>query len=219
MRVSDLLYVRVMRAVLWQHEGMERLVALVRNKQRFYELSVSDFWQRWYDDFLNIDTANDWGLALWADILDVPFTSVFAAQPSKTAFGFSTERKNFTAPTNYGSRDGSTAGLTLEQKRTLIRTRYFILTSSPTLDAINAHLAAYYSLPGLPTYVSDGLDMTMQYTFSREIDGPLRFLIDTMDLLPRPSTVEMSYREITKTALGFGLLRQNFTAPTNYGAI
>lgn len=214
--IKDLFKADLHKAILWQYEQSPNLKALIEYKQRFYDEAVSGFWQKWYDEFYNIDTAENWGLNVWAQILNVELSKEFEPH-EKVAFGFGQNRMNFNRG-NFGSREGGLVHLTVEQKRTLIRTRYFSLTQAPTLDNINAHLAKYYSRGESKVYVVDHQDMTyITYTFFYKIDGALRFLIDEMDLLPRPSTVKVRVREVGKLAFGFGEERANFATPSNFG--
>lgn len=60
---SDLL-----RALLWQYEEAENLKALARHKLDWFERATVSFWQNWYNDVFNIDTATDFGLGIWARI-------------------------------------------------------------------------------------------------------------------------------------------------------
>src|SRR5690625_1107817 len=216
--VYELIRANLHRAILWQHEKSPNLIALIKNKQRFHDESVAEFWQRWYDEFYNIDTAKGWGLNVWAQILNVQLSKEFEPH-EKTAFGFGRNRMNFNRG-NFGARDGGLVHLTTEQKRTLLRTRYFSLTKAPTLDNINEHLAKYYSKGESRDYVVDHQDMTfITNTNNYKVDGALRFLIEEMDLLPRPSTVQIRIRELGKMSFGFSKERQNFAPPSNFGII
>ena len=44
--------------ILWQYDNAPNFNALIAMKQNFYDYAVSDFWERWIVDVLNIQTAN-----------------------------------------------------------------------------------------------------------------------------------------------------------------
>ncbi|WP_205516651.1 DUF2612 domain-containing protein, partial [Morganella morganii] len=41
----------------WQYEGADNLKALARFKSDWFERTTVSFWQNWYRDVFNIDTA------------------------------------------------------------------------------------------------------------------------------------------------------------------
>lgn len=215
-----LIDVRLRDAILWQYEQAKRLIGLVDLMQAGYDVTTEQFWGDWYRDVFNIDTANDFGLSVWAKILGVKTVISFDPQPAKNAFGFGVERKNFSAPTGFGSRSGGQVGLTLEQKRLVVRLRYFQLTHRPTLDNINALLKTYLWKGDNKVFVSDPQDMSIiMYTFMYQPDGGLMFLLQNMDVLPRPAGVKTGVKIVGKTSFGFGVNRANFVVPSNFGNI
>lgn len=81
---SDLL-----KAILWQYEDAANLKALAKYKADYFEQSTIQFWRDWYRDVFNIDTANEFGLNIWARILDVPLgIDVPPSDKTKIGFGF-----------------------------------------------------------------------------------------------------------------------------------
>ena len=81
---SDLL-----KAILWQYEDAENLKKLASFKASHFEKSMVSFWQNWYRDVFNIDTANDFGLSIWSRILDVPLgIDIPPSDKNKIGFGF-----------------------------------------------------------------------------------------------------------------------------------
>lgn len=214
------LSVDLKRAIIWQYEKSEKLKALVEAQNNAHHELVQGFWERWERDVFNIDTANAFGLSIWARILDVNLSVQFAPQPDKVAFGVGPNRRNFAPPSGFGSREGGSVELTTEQARMVIRARYFSLTERPTLTNINEFLRRYFWRGDSKVYVTDPLDMSfVLYTFSYTPDGELAFLIDNMDFLPRPSTVGSSYRIVGKMSWGVGPNRRNFAPPSNFGVL
>lgn len=214
------LHANLLRAILWQYEKADNLKAIVAAQERAHNELVAEFWQRWYDDVFDIDTATPFGLGVWARVLDVNLAVEFEPQPDKVAFGFGVNRRNFAPPTGFGARDGGSVGLTAEQARLLIRARYFALTEAPTVTNINRFLQRYFWHGDARVYVDDPQDMSYAiYTFNYTPGGDLAFLLDNTDVLPRPSAVGVSYRIIGKMSWGVGPHRRNFAPPTNFGVV
>ncbi|MDC9591885.1 DUF2612 domain-containing protein, partial [Xenorhabdus sp. XENO-10] len=108
--------------------------------------------------------------------------------------------------------------LTAEQKRLIIRMRYFNLTQSPTVTNINLFLERFFWRNESKVFVLDPLDMTyLYYVFNFNPDEHLRVLLENFDLMPRPSGVGVKYRIVTKQAFGFGKKHTNFLN-SNFGA-
>ncbi|HAT1513852.1 TPA: DUF2612 domain-containing protein, partial [Morganella morganii] len=120
-------------------------------------------------------------------------------------------RANFRRNADY------TLWLTPEQKRLIIRMRYFNLTQSPTVTNINEFLQRFFWNGDSKVFVLDPLDMTyMYYVFMFNPDERLRVLLENFDLMPRPSGVGVRYRVVAKIAFGTGKYRKNFLK-SNFG--
>lgn len=137
--------VNLLAAILWQYEDAEKLKALAYAKQAWTTKFQTEFWNNWYRDVFNIDTANEFGLSIWARILNVKL-GVAVAPQNKVAFGFGAKHRNFTRPSNFGVDFDRTQSLSLEQQRLVIRLRYFQLTSRGTVPEINRFMAELLSL-------------------------------------------------------------------------
>ncbi|MFN6885292.1 DUF2612 domain-containing protein, partial [Proteus mirabilis] len=154
---SDLL-----QAILWQYENADKLKSLAHFKADYFHQSTVLFWQNWYRDIFNIDTANDFGLAVWGRILDVPLgIDISPSEKTKIGFGFGKKKANFNA--NFRRNTDYTLSLTLDQKRMLIRMRYFNLTQSPTVTNINQFLKRFFWRGESKVFVLDPFDMTYMY--------------------------------------------------------
>lgn len=202
---SDLL-----RAVLWQYEEAGNIQALARYKAAWFEHHNSEFWRQWYADVFNIDTANDFGLSVWAKILNIPLgIDVPPSDIKKTGFGFGKSKANFAS--NFRRNNDYTLTLTTEQKRLLIRMRYFNITTRPSVTNINEFMRKYFGNKSGSVFVLDPLDMTyVIYVFNYNPDERLRLLLDNFDMLPRPSGVGVKYRIVTRPTYGFGEEHLNF---------
>lgn len=221
MRKYDIdLAVDVSEAILWQYNNAPNLISLVNKIQEYYDKANVKFWQDWHRDVFDVDTANAFGLEVWSRILGIESGVAFEPQKDKIAFGFGKNRKRFGLKSNFGSRSGGFTGFTLEQKRLLIKARVFELTQSPTLTNINRWLKQNLWEGESKVYVSDPMNMkTAIYTFLYQPNGFVMFMLDNIDFLPRPSTVNVEYRIIGKDAFGFGRNRKNFNKPSNFGVL
>lgn len=58
------------RVILWQYDN-SNLVGFVQLLADFLNQSTKQFWEDWQRDVVNINTANDFGLAVWGKILGI----------------------------------------------------------------------------------------------------------------------------------------------------
>lgn len=208
--------VDLMRALLWQYNDAARLEALVRQKQEWYDANQSAFWNDWVADVFDLRTANDFGLSVWAIILDIPLVVASAVDPvDKPIWGFGQYRENFT---NGNFAAISSSALTTEQKRLVLRLRYFQLVNDGAVTEINAFFA-YLFAPLGPAYVKDGYDMRARYVFEFPMSSALEVVLTEFDLLPRPAGVKVDYVILGDAdGWGFGRYHENFTNGNFYHA-
>ena len=208
--------VDLMRALLWQYNDAARLEALVRQKQEWYNANQSAFWTNWVADVFDLRTANDFGLSVWAIILDIPLVVASAVDPAdKPIWGFDQYRENFN---NGNFASISSSALTTEQKRLVLRLRYFQLVNDGAVPEINAFFA-YLFAPLGPAYVKDGYAMTARYVFEFPLSSALEVVLTEFDLLPRPAGVKVDFVIIGDAdGWGFGRYHENFTNGNFYHA-
>lgn len=208
--------VDLMRALLWQYNDAARLEALVRQKQAWYNANQSAFWSDWVADVFDLRTANDFGLSVWAIILDIPLVVASAVDPvDKPIWGFGQYRENFT---NGNFASISSSALSTEQKRLVLRLRYFQLVNDGAVTEINAFFA-YLFAPLGPAYVKDGYDMRARYVFELPMPSALEVVLTEFDLLPRPAGVKVDYVILGDAdGWGFGRYHENFTNGNFYHA-
>ncbi|UVE47620.1 DUF2612 domain-containing protein [Pseudomonas chlororaphis] len=198
-----------MRALLWQHDNAEKLKSLITLKQQWYELNHCQFWSNWYRDVFDPRTANDFGLGVWARILNISLGVEVPSSRNKAAFGFGTHHKNFENG-NFARAYTSEQSLTIDQKRLVVRLRYFQLTSRGTVPEINDFLKELFGDHGL-VWVHDSLDMTYAtYFFGFQPDSQLSFITELYDLFPRPAGVGVRFIVQPRDAFGFGVNNLNF---------
>jgi hypothetical protein len=212
MRIQSLNFsVDLLRALLWQYNDALKLQSILESKSAWYNVEYSEFWTDWYRDVFDLRTANDFGLSVWAVILNIPLTITSGNLPSNNLWGFGPFRKNF----NRGNFAPSTSGikLTTLQKRLVLQLRYFQLVTRGAIPEINAFLNYVFEPLG-QVYALDGLDMTMNYVFTFAPPSQLRFVLETFDVLPRPAGVEVNYVVLVRDSFGFGPFHRNFERGT-----
>lgn len=212
--------VDLLQTILWQYDESSNLVSLINSKQNWYNANQMQFWADWYNNVFNIVTANEFGLSVWAYILNVPFYVLNKPEPNdKPLWGFNAIVGSW--PTlentylNFGNSNFSTRGqiitLTLEEERFLLRLRYFQLYTRGNVEVSGVPLPTNQPISGINNflqyllatsnieytgqiYVTDGLDMTMTYVFTEPGFPPfLLEAIQEFDIFPRPAGVELNY--------------------------
>lgn len=198
--------VNLLRALLWQYNEAERLEALLRAKQAWYDENQTAFWTDWERDVFNLQTASDFGLMVWAVILGVPLSVAPSDDPDKPMWGFAADDENFE---NGNFAASGNIILTTEQRRLALRLRYYQLTTRHSVPQANAILYNVFG-PGWG-YVTDSLAMQIRYVFLVPLGPNLEFVLNEYDLLPRPAGVGADYVVLSEVAgWGFGVYRENF---------
>lgn len=183
------LNVNLLRSILWQYENAEGLKALVIGQQEWINENHTDFWNDWIRDVFNLKTANEFGLAVWSRILNVPLT-IEREENLDDVFGFGAEHENFNNG-GFGTAAGAIDNVSVDQARKMLLSRYLTLTCAPTAPNINMILEVLFGEGA--AYVVDSLDMRYTYTFNGELDYRARELIKNVDFLPKPSAVGVDF--------------------------
>lgn len=216
--------VDLLQCLIWMYDKATNLKSLVTQKQEWYDVNQSQFWQNWYNNVFNLLTADKFGLCVWSYILYVPLYLNFIPEPEdKPIWGFNEYTPSFpnllNSYFNFGNGNFSTIGtelyLTEEEQRFLLRLRYFQLTTRGDVTDINWFLNYLIQTSDInysgTLYMLDGLDMSITYVFSSP-DFPTNLLqvLKDLDVLPRPAGVKIKYAINEGTAWGFGIYNQNF---------
>lgn len=114
----------------------------------------------------------------------------------------------------FGYLGSSSIGLTTEQKRLVLRLRYFQLISRGTVPETNRFLKMLFADEG-PVYMLDANDMTFAlYVFTFTPNSQLQFILEKYDLLPRPAGIGVQYIVVTRPVWGLGEYNKNFNHGT-----
>lgn len=207
--------VRLMRALLWQYDKAENLQAILQSNQDWYDANQETFWKDWIKNVYDLQTANEFGLSVWAIILQIPIVVSLAPAPvGQLAWGFGQYNKNFENG-NFKLSAGGAQVLSPEQARLVLQLRYFQLQSSGTIPETNRFLR--YIFGEFPithqsrAWLEEGPDpMTLVYVFAFLPSSQLQFVLENYDILPRPAGVGASYEIRVPASWGFDEFHQNF---------
>lgn len=199
--------VNLLQAILWQYNEAERLQSLLQQKNDWYIDNQTEFWTDWYNDVFNLQTANDFGLTVWAIILGIPLTITNPVIEAGDKWGFGAFRFNFTNGNFAQVQNG--INLPTEQRRLILRLRYFQLITRGAIPEINQFLKFAFADFG-NVYVLDGLNMTMTYVFTFAPPSQLFEVLQDLDVLPRPAGVGINFVITTRETFGFGEFHKNF---------
>lgn len=197
--------VDLLRAILWQYNDAERLQSLLTRKSEWYSEHHQEFWTDWVRGVFDLTTANDFGLSVWGIILDIPLSFGLPSSGARPVFGFGVFNQNFNNG-NFGRDAAGVAGLTIDQKRLVLRLRYYQLVSDGTVPHTNYVLQQVFGMG----YVLDPEDMTATYVFPTALGSGVLAVLQEFDLLPRPAGVEINILIDPGNVFGFDPYYQNF---------
>ena len=196
------------KAILWEYNDAEKLQSLINQKQSWYNENLTEFWENWYNDVFNVETANDFGLRVWSIILNVSFSIEQEERTDNHIWGFGSYHKNFRDKANFNVEMDNDLELTTEQKRLIIKLRFAQIVSRGTIPEINKALRAIF---GYNVYAVDTYDMSTTYiVLTEQPDSSVQYILDKYDLIPRPAGVGIGTRVVTGREFGFGSFHNNF---------
>lgn len=201
--------VNLMKALLWQYNEAEALQSILQQKQDWYNVNHQQFWFNWVYDVFNLPTANDFGCNVWSIILGLPLFVNIPPDPDKPTFGFDLAEYGNFDNSNFTDTNGTLFLLPLALKRIALQLRYFQLTTSGTVPEINRFMKFLFGSMG-SVYLEDGHDMTQTYIFNFPVTADLAFVLNNLDILPRPAGVGSSWIDATEPFFGFDSAHPNF---------
>ena len=128
----------------------------------FAKDNIAGFWQGWYDNFFNIDTATEFGLRLWGKILGVAWV-------------------------NY-TENGVTQPVSLDMYRRMVKGKFFAYGCSGTTPEIDRYLQIVF--PGRRVYVRDNFDMSVAIVAFEAFTAEESAVLLSDDFLPLPMGVK-----------------------------
>ena len=153
--------------ILWQYDNAPNFNALIAMKQNFYDNAVSDFWENWIVDVLNIQTANEFGLTLWGFLLNL-------------------ERPLYT------NAAGELVPIPTESYRLLLNAKLYKNYHAPTFSNVNTFIRQiFFNHPDNKSYVQDNLNMSITYILDFFPTAEEEIVLQLNDFLPRPSGVKI----------------------------
>ena len=161
--------------VLWQYDNAPNLKSLIESKQSWYNANTDEFYRGIIDNFLNIITADDWGLALWGLVLQVPRTY---------------------------NINGSNVTLERERYRLILRAKLLLTRMHGTVPEMLAYLNFLFESKGKIAVV-DNLDMTITYRFGFNLSDLQLEILKVANLLPTPAGVRSIILTLDNKVFGF----------------
>ncbi len=161
--------------VFWQYNNSANINSLVNQKQDWYTENQRFFWDDWIKNVLTLSTANDYGLAIWGNLLQVPRT---------------------------WKVNGENITLTTQMYRTLLIARLRLLRIRGTVEEINSLLNFLFADSGR-AWVVDNHNMTITYRFDFPLTDLQLEILRNLTLLPRPAGVEMQVVAVGNDVFGF----------------
>jgi len=197
----------LLQAILWQYNEAINLQTILTQEQDFYQINHTDFWNDWYNNVFNLQTANDFGLSVWAIILQLPIQLNPPPSENDRIWGFGQYRKNFENGNFNATADSSS--LTTEEKRIVLKLRYYQLVSNAAIPNTNRFLSFVFKDLG-DFYILENFGMHITVVVGFNINITLIEFIKQHDLIPRSAGVGIKYIYKNQQVWGFGQYRKNF---------
>lgn len=197
-------------ALDWQRSNAEKLKYFISKKQDWYSKNHCEFWNNWVVDVFNLNTANEFGLSVWAVILDEPVFGYTERSPlDYPTIGFNDPDDENFFDGSFGTNSDVGYNFTNEQIRILLQLKAYILHMSGSTRDTNQALKRIFGEGQIVCL--DGLDMNLVYLIKDENITSFIREIKNRDLLPRPSAVGVkSVVDANVESWGFGEEFENF---------
>ena len=180
--------------IMSQFSNSPTITQLITNFNTYIdpEANINAF----YNMLWNVNTAVGYGLDVWGRIvgvgrvLQIPTSAYFGMEGPSGASGLPFDQAIFYSgqplTTNYALLD--------DLYRTLILAKALFNISDGTISSINQILINLFGPTGLlpvagNSYCTDGLNMTMTYTFGSALDPVQTAIVYQSGVLPRPTGV------------------------------
>lgn len=223
MKIQEFNYdVDLLESLLWQYNNAPNLQSLLTQKQDWYNVNQTNFWNDWYNNVFNLQTANRFGCSVWSLILCLPL-HIGDENIDKPVWGFDPKNNGYVNFDNGNFSDvDDEYNISLEEQRLLLKLRYFQLTSRAAIPEINRFLKfAFDELDGYTgqVYVLDSLKMSIRVISTGDLNPKLVNLIEKYDLIPRGAGVGIEYWLNIENVFGFDPFDNGFVNFDNGGFI
>lgn len=153
--------------------------------------------ENFFDQIMNVDTAEGYGLDVWGRIVGVNRVLKVASGPRYWGFyqGLPDYDPFMQSPWYMGQPLTTNYALTDDGFRVLILAKAFANICDGSINAINVLLKTLFGSSG-KCYCTDGLDMTMTYTFEFPLSPLQASIVENSGVLPRPVGVEASVVQV-----------------------
>lgn len=180
----------IARSILWQDNAdTSNIRAMLEAKQAWYDENFCQFWNDWITNIFDLNTANEFGLKVWSDIMDIPlFSTIIPSDGDWPAFGFDPVGLNFDNG-NFATDGNNNYRLTTEEIRTVLKLRALQLTTNGVTPEINRQLLRIFGNNTI--FCFDSYNMTITYVNLQTLASELYRCITELDLLPRPTGVKL----------------------------
>lgn len=223
-RIQEIDYsVDLLKTILWQYDSAPNLRGMIERKNEWYLRAQSKFWKDWERDVFDLNTANDFGLSVWAIILGVPLNYGVKGTGARGVWGFGQFNYNYTQKRppldigyNFGRDSDATVQLTLEQKRLVLRLRYFQITSDCTVADVNRILFEVFGHLGRASVQDNEVMSEVIYAFEFAPPSTVITVLENFDILPRPAGVGRKVLIDPRGRFGFKPYYLNFVN-SNFG--
>lgn len=155
--------VNLLECLLWQYDNAPKLKALVQSMQDDFNGNTKEFWDNFYTNVFNLDTANSFGLTVWGILLGV-------------------ERPKYI-------RDGQEYAYSDDMYKTYLKARSIVVSNNGSIYDLNRYFS--FLFPNKPILVVDTLDMKIRVVFYYTPSDEEMVLINNPNFIPRPSGVAL----------------------------
>jgi Protein of unknown function (DUF2612) len=174
--------VDLLQSILWQYDKATHLLSLLNQKQTWYDINQTEFWQDWFNYVFYLANPNLttnplkedlalFGLSVWGVILEIPiYVNNVPESSTKPIFGFNAYTSYPTLINTYDNFYGETlvgAGsnfstknqiiaLSLAEQQFLLLLRYFTLTTRDNIMTLKIRSVDNTThLPFYPASIND----------------------------------------------------------------
>lgn len=153
----------LLECLLWQYNNAEKLKKLIQACQDEFDGNTKEFWNNFYTNIFNLDTANAFGLSVWGVCLGI-------------------ERPSYTY-------NGQTYVYTDDMYRLFLKSRTNFFAMDGSIYQFNRYMQ--FLFPGKPILVVDNLDMSFRVVFYYTPTAEEWLVLNNPEFLPRPSGVKL----------------------------